>query len=43
MKVERGTLKISSLSEADSGIYVCEAKVPYYTIESRTDLAVKRK
>ena len=43
MKVDRGTLKISALSEADSGIYICEAKVPYYTIEARTDLLVKRK
>ncbi|KAL9961352.1 hypothetical protein ACROYT_G030272 [Oculina patagonica] len=41
MKVNGGTLKISSLSEADSGIYICEAKVPYYTIEARTDLVVK--
>ena len=43
MKVDRGTLKISSLSEADSGTYICEAKVPYYTIEARTELVVKGK
>ncbi len=43
MKVNGGTLKISSLNEANSGIYICEAKVPYYTIEARTDLVVKRK
>ena len=43
MKVNEGTLHITSLSESDFGIYVCEAKVPYYTIEARTDLAVKRK
>jgi len=41
MKVNRGTLKISSLKEADSGIYICEAKVPYFTIQTRTDLTVK--
>lgn len=41
MKVNRGTLKISSLNENDFGIYICEAKVPYYTIETRTDVTVK--
>jgi len=41
MKVSRGTLKISTLSEGDSGIYICEAKVPYYTIQTRTELKVK--
>ena len=43
MKVSRGTLKISALSEMDSGIYICEAKVPYYTIQTRTELTVKGK
>ena len=41
MKVSRGTLKISVLSEDDSGIYICEAKLPYYTIQTRTELKVK--
>ena len=41
MKVNRGTLKISTLSEADSGFYICEAKVPNYTIQTRTELTVK--
>ena len=40
MKVNEGILEISSLSKADSGIYICEAKVPYYTIETRTELVV---
>ena len=40
MKVSGGTLKLSSLSEDDSGIYICEAKVPYYTIQTRTQLTV---
>ena len=40
MKVNSGTLKIFALSEADSGIYICEAKIPYYTIEARTHLVV---
>ncbi|KAJ7383087.1 hypothetical protein OS493_030974 [Desmophyllum pertusum] len=40
MKVQRGSLNISSLTESDSGIYICEAKVPYYTIEARTELVI---
>ena len=40
MKVQRGTLQISRLDETDSGIYICEAKVPYYTIEARSHLLV---
>lgn len=43
MKVQRGMLQISRLDVADSGIYVCEAKVPYYTIEAKTNLAVASK
>lgn len=41
MEVNEGTLKISALNENDFGIYICEAKVPYYTIETRTELTVK--
>ena len=40
VKVDKGSLKISALNESDSGIYICEAKVPYYTIETRTELLV---
>lgn len=40
MKVNRGTLQISALSAADSGVYICEAKVSYYTVEVRTHLVV---
>ena len=41
MKVDKGTLTISVLRESDSGIYVCEAKGPQFTIEARTFLKVK--
>lgn len=41
MKVDKGTLTISVLRESDSGIYVCEAKGPQFTIEARTSLKVK--
>ena len=40
MKVNRGALQISALSAADSGVYICEAKVSYYTVEVRTHLVV---
>ena len=40
MKVQSGSLQISRLNEIDSGIYICEAKVPYYTIEARSHLLV---
>ena len=43
MKVQRGTLQISRLDETDSGIYICEAKVPYYTIDAMTNLVVSSK
>ena len=43
MKEQRGSLQISRLEEADSGIYICEAKVPYYTIEARSHLLVASK
>ncbi|KAL9961353.1 hypothetical protein ACROYT_G030273 [Oculina patagonica] len=41
MNVDGGTLKISTLNENDFGTYICEAKVPYYTIEARTNLDIK--
>ena len=41
MKVLNGTLKISGLLTADSGIYVCEAKSPHFVIEARTHVEVK--
>ena len=41
MKVDSGKLKISALTENDFGTYICEVKVPYYTIEARTDLVMK--
>jgi len=40
MKVSRGILTISALSHADSGVFICQAKTPYYTIEARTDLTI---
>ena len=40
MKVDSGTLQISALSAADSGVYICEAKVSYYTVEVRTQLVL---
>lgn len=40
MKVSRGILTISALSHADSGVFICQAKTPYYTIEARTDLII---
>ena len=43
MKVQRGSLQISRLNETDSGIYICEAKVPFYTIETRSHLLVAGK
>ena len=41
MKVQEGILKISGLVKADSGIYICEAKTPHFTIEARAHLEVK--
>lgn len=41
MKVQGGVLTISKLTEKDSGIYICEAKGPHFTIEARTHLEVK--
>lgn len=41
MKVQDGTLKITGLVKADSGIYICEARSPHFTIEARTYLEVK--
>jgi len=40
MKIQNGTLKISELKPTDSGSYVCEAKVLFYSIESTTVLRV---
>ena len=41
MKVDKGTLNISVLTETDSGIFICEAKGPHFTIEARTLVEVK--
>ena len=38
MKVQNGTLKISTLKISDSGSYICEAKVPLYNIQATTVL-----
>ena len=43
MKVQRGRLQISRLEAADSGIYICEAKVPFYTMEARSRLLIASK
>ena len=43
MKVRRGTLTISGLTESDSGIYICEAKGPHFAIEARTHLELRGK
>ena len=43
MKVQGGTFQISRLDEADSGLYICEAKVPYLTIDAKTNLVVASK
>ena len=40
MKVDRGNLAISPLSYTDSGVFICEAKTPYYKIEARMDLVI---
>ncbi|XP_044169292.1 roundabout homolog 1-like [Acropora millepora] len=40
MKVKNGTLEISSLRKSDSGTYICEAKLFFYTIRATTSLQV---
>ncbi|XP_067047669.1 uncharacterized protein [Acropora muricata] len=40
MKVKNGTLEISSLRKSDSGSYICEAKLLFYTITATTTLRV---
>ncbi|XP_074607152.1 contactin-5-like isoform X2 [Acropora palmata] len=40
MKVENGTLEISSLKKSDSGSYICEAKLLFSTIRATTTLQV---
>ncbi|XP_067046450.1 contactin-4-like isoform X1 [Acropora muricata] len=42
MKVKNGTLEISSLTQSDSGSYVCEARLLFYTIRATTTLRVDR-
>ena len=41
MKVHKGTLIIPVLTDTDSGIYICEAKGPHFTIDARTLVEVK--
>lgn len=43
MKVQNGTLEISSLKMSDSGSYICEAKPLFYRIEATTVLEVAGK
>ena len=38
--MKNGTLEISSLTQSDSGSYVCEAKLLLYTIRATTILRV---
>ena len=40
MKVKNGTLEISSLTQWDSGSYVCEARLLFYSIRATTTLRV---
>ena len=40
MTVQSGTIKISNLKKSDSGSYICEAKLPLYSIETTAVLAV---
>ena len=40
MNIDRGILMISTLSYTDSGVFVCEAKTSYYTVEARMDLII---
>ncbi|XP_015774714.1 PREDICTED: basement membrane-specific heparan sulfate proteoglycan core protein-like [Acropora digitifera] len=40
MKVKNGTLEISSLTQSDSGSYICEAKLLFSTIRASTTLQV---
>lgn len=40
MTVQGGTIKISNLKKSDSGSYICEAKLPLYSIETTAVLAV---
>ena len=42
MKVLNGTLRISGLVDADTGTYVCEAKIPHLVLEARVHVKVKQ-
>ncbi|XP_068706582.1 uncharacterized protein [Montipora foliosa] len=41
MKVKNGSLEISSLEKTDSGSYICEAKLLFYTISTTMTLKVE--
>jgi len=43
MKVQNGTLTISAVRKSDSGSYICEAKMLFYSTEAKTVLEVTGK
>ena len=43
MKVQNGTLTIYNVKKSDSGNYICQAKLLFYNIDTRTRLQIKGK